>query len=377
MNAKELAREALALIDGAKARDGKLTDTELSRLKTIDNLLAGVPSKDDPGVKADEELWARMQSATRTNAVKSGKGHLSLKLDAEGTKAALTNQRGVGIKALLADGASVAPVSLDADIVAEGKPATSLLDLLPIIRQESPAYRYLRQVTRTNAAKPVARGELKPESAYALEPINGMLKIVAHVSEPIHEFDLADFASLETFLKSELLYGLHVALVTQALNGDGTGANFTGLNTVSGVLTQSFSGDAFTTLRKALTSLELAGHVPSGIAMHPTAWEGIELAREDGATGGFLLNGGPVNVAQRKLWGVPVAATSAVPAGTAWVLSDGAAHLRMDADAPGALLAWGRVGDDFQRNQVRARAELRADLSVERPGGIVKVSLTA
>ena len=72
-----------------------------------------------------------------------------------------------------------------------------------------------------------------------------------------------------------------------------------------------------------------------------------------------------------------MAATAAVPVGTAWVLSEGSAHIRLGADAPGADLEWGMVGDDFARNQIRARAEPRADLSVERPGGIVKVTLTA
>lgn len=182
---------------------------------------------------------------------------------------------------------------------------------------------------------------------------------------------------METFLKSELLGGLNAALVTQALNGDGVGENFTGLNTTSGILTQAFSGDTFTTVRKSLTALEVAGHVPNGIAMHPTDWKAFELARENGATGAFIMSAAPVDVARRLLFGVPVAATAAVPVGTAWVLSEGSAHIRIDADAPGAVLEWGMVGDDFARNQIRARAELRADLSVERPGGIVKVSLTA
>lgn len=386
MNAKELAREALALIDGAKARDGILTAAERARLKAIDDILEGGPSKNaDPhGLRAEqaraEAVLKSMFDGTykSTNAAKSGKGHLSLKLDADGAKAALTTSSGgVGLKALLAEGVSVAPVSIDADPVAEGRPAASLLDLLPVIRQESPVYAYLRQTQRTENAKPVARGELKPTSVYGLTRVDGRLRVVAHLSEPVSKFDLSDYPSLETFLKVEMLGGLNAALVTQALNGDGVGENFTGLNATSGILTQAFSGDTFTTLRKSLTALEVAGHVPSGIAMHPTNWEAFKLARENGATGAFIMSAAPVDVARRLLFGVPVAATAAVPVGTAWVLSEGSAHIRIDAEAPGAVLEWGMVGDDFARNQIRARAELRADLSVERPGGIVKVSLTA
>lgn len=378
---QRLAKEALDLITRVKARDGKLTDSEQARLKAIDARM-GELDNDPTGLEAEHQKAAALVNSMFGGTYKASEsggtgGHLSFRLSREGVKSALSTSRGVGIKALIVDGSSIAPVSLDANIVAEGKPATSLLDLLPIIREDSSAYRYLRQTTRTNAAAPVARGALKPESKYSLTPVDGRLKIIAHVSEPIHEFDLSDFSNLETFLRDKMLYGLHLAMVTQALNGDGTGESFTGFNSVSGTLTQAFSGDVLTTLRKALTALELNGQTPSGIVMSPSDWEAIELLREDGATGGFMLSGGPVDVAKRRLWGVPVAATSAVPNGTAWVLSEGSAHLRLDANAPGAVLAWGRVGDDFQRNQVRARAELRADLSVEKPGGIVKVSLTA
>lgn len=101
------------------------------------------------------------------------------------------------------------------------------------------------------------------------------------------------------------------------------------------------------------------------------------MARENGTNGALIMNAAPVDVATRRLWGLPVAATSTVPVGKAWVLSEGSAHVRLHAQDPGAFIEWGMVGDDFAKNLVRARAEFRADLSVEKPGGIVNVSLTA
>lgn len=330
------------------------------------------------GVPTWEDLTTNFKAGPVADVDTGKPGHLSFNLSVKAARQAITTASGrVGLKALIAEGASIATVDYDTNVVAQGRPATSVLDLLPVLSVSEPQYAYLRQTTRTYNAAPVAPGELKPTSIYGLTRIDGRLKVIAHLSEPINKFDLGDIPSLDTFLRTELMAGLQAALVAQVFNGDGTGANFTGLANVSGILTQAFSGDTFTTLRKSLTALETAGYTPNGIVMHPSDWEAVELTREDGATGGFLLGNAPVDVARRKLWGLPVAATSTVPVGKAWVLSEGSAHIRMHAQDPGAFIEWGMVGDDFAKNLVRARAEFRADLSVEKPGGIVNVSLSA
>lgn len=43
----------------------------------------------------------------------------------------------------------------------------------------------------------------------------------------------------------------------------------------------------------------------------------------------------------------------------------------------GVNFQWGRVGDDFQRNQIRARAEIRAQVETYRPSGVIVADLTA
>src|SRR5680860_1452140 len=47
-----------------------------------------------------------------------------------------------------------------------------------------------------------------------------------------------------------------------------------------------------TTLRKARTGQEVKGERVTAVAMHPTDIEALDLLREDGATGGFLLDAG-------------------------------------------------------------------------------------
>ena len=65
---------------------------------------------------------------------------------------------------------------------------------------------------RTNAAAIVAEGSVKPTSTYTLVRIEDKLDVVAHLSEAIPRFWIIDNASLEAFLRSELEFGLQVAV---------------------------------------------------------------------------------------------------------------------------------------------------------------------
>lgn len=389
---QQITRAALAEQRNLTPAEGAEVDRALALLKELDA---------DPefraqmlSVKADEALFAQLSAAGPVEGTKApwerrpnpglvvaaadGEKRF-LRIDAKAAAVAPSGARGV--KALLAEGSSASPKVLDGGIVAQGRPAASLLDVLPVIVSEaqgdggSPVYSYLRQVLRTENAAPVAKGALKPTSAYGLTRIDSRLKVVAHVSEALDVYDLRDNAGLERFLQFEMAAGVASAITGQVLAGDGVGENIEGLANVSGIITQAFAVDALTTIRKAMTSLELMGAAAAAVVMHPSTWEGLELTREDGATGGFLLDSAPVDVAARRLWSTPVVAESRVPVGQAWVIGEGAVALRTDVSA--VEFSWGLVGDDFAKNQVRARAEIRADLEVIRPGAVVHAALTA
>ncbi len=389
---QQITRDALAAKRSLTPAEGAEVDRALALLKELDA---------DPefraqmlNLKADEELFAQLSAAGPVAGTKApwerrpdaGLGVAAadgakrfLRIDAKAAAVAPSGARGV--KALLAEGSSASPKVLDGGIVAQGRPASSLLDVLPVIVSEeqgdggSAVYSYLRQVLRTENAGPVAKGALKPTSLYGLTRIDSRLKVIAHVSEALDVYDLRDNAGLERFLQYEMAAGVAAAITRQVLSGDGEGENIQGLAAVSGIVTQPFAVDALVTIRKALTSLELMGAAAAAVVMHPTTWEGLELTRENGATGGFLLDSAPVDVAARRLWSTPVVAEAQVPLGTAWILGEGAVALRTDVSA--VELSWGLVGDDFSHNQLRARAEIRADLEVVRPGAVVRAALTA
>jgi hypothetical protein len=115
----------------------------------------------------------------------------------------------------------------------------------------------------------VAEGAVKPTSVCTVTKVPNSLVVVAHLSEGIPRFWLIDQVSLETFISSELDYGLRLAVEAKVL---------TDINGTSGIQTQTYSTSVLTTLRKGLTKLETAGYPASSIVLHPTDWEGVELA---------------------------------------------------------------------------------------------------
>lgn len=128
------------------------------------------------------------------------------------------------------------------------------------------------------------------------------------------------------------------------------------------------------TARAAITKVEVLGFTPYYFVMNPLDWERIETAQLD--AGQYVLNaegsrnGVPVDMAARRLWGVPVTVTTGVASGTGYLLSSGVAQIVTDGQI---ATEWSNAtADDFTRNQVRLRVEGRFDLSVTRPLGVVR-----
>lgn len=237
----------------------------------------------------------------------------------------------------------------------------------------SNTFSYLRQTVRDNQATVVADGEQKPTSLYSFDEVEDRYRVIAHLSEPIPQRYFHDDAQLGSFLASEMAGGLENAVEYQALFGDGTGENMTGILATSGIVTQAFATDSITTSRKALTQLQLEGITPNAWAVNPADAEAFDLLREDATSGQYLL-GGPAGEASKVLWTIPTALSTAIPVGTA-ILADwtqGKLQTRQEA-----TLHVDTSGELFDKNQVRFRVEGRYGLAVIRPRAFVKVTLKA
>ncbi|WP_411815620.1 HK97 family phage prohead protease [Gordonia sp. SND2] len=304
---------------------------------------------------------------------KAAAATIATKMTGGGTFHDRAHGLGDGAKALVSSGQVTTDIPVAPTVIPTGRPAVSLLDVIPTQRRTGPQYRYIRQNARDLNAAAVAPGATKPTSTMGTETIDGQVSVIAHLSEPVDKFVLSDAPQLTRFLQEELVYGLDVAIQAQLLTGDGTGANQTGILETSGVQIQAFDTSAIVSIRKALTKAEAAGYAPSVAVMSPADWEAIELtATSDDAV---AFRGVPIDLLERKLWGLRVVLSTELPAKTAIVLDPSS----VSVDTLGGLdIEWStESGDLFSKNQVQARVETRIGVSVYAPASIYKVTTAA
>jgi hypothetical protein len=131
--------------------------------------------------------------------------------------------------------------------------------VIPVTAHAIIEFSYLRQTVRTNNAAVVAEGAVKPTSIYTVNKIPNSLVVIAHLSEGIPRFWLIDQVSLDTFVSSELEFGLRLAVEAKVLAD---------VNGSSGIQTQAYATSVLATLRKSLTKLETAGYTPGSLVIH-------------------------------------------------------------------------------------------------------------
>ena len=272
------------------------------------------------------------------------------------------------------------PSPIAPEVVGISQVPRRVLDLLPrrAIEPGQPfgggnSFSYLKQTVRTNAAAFVADSADKPVSIYTVAEIEDRVRVLAHLSESIPERYFADHAQLETFLRSEMQYGLEKALEANVVSGAGTGETLTGILTVAGTTPVAYATDLLTTSRNALTALEALGVVPTAYVFNPTDAATLDLVREGAGTGQFML-GGPGSAAGMSLWGVPRIASLAVPVGQAILADWTQAEIVVREDA---VLAVDRSGAHFTNNTVVLRLEGRFGFAIKRPSSFAVLDLTA
>jgi HK97 family phage major capsid protein len=277
---------------------------------------------------------------------------------------------GMGVKALLTGEIQTPPAVTVAPLPTV--PAR-LLDLVPREELGEHTFAYLRQVVATNNADVVADNALKPTSVYSFEEIEDRARVIAHLSEPFPIRYATDHTSMLQVLDGQMEAGIFEAIERLIVSGTGTGEEWTGILNTTGVTQVAFTTDAVTTLRKARTAQELKGEHVTAVAMHPTDIEALDLMREDGTTGGFLLDSDAYErIFGRGVRGVP---SVAVPVGKAIVGDWSQTRLRIRQNAH--TLAATQAGDLFDKNQMKLRTEGRFGFQFFRPQALGVVDLTA
>ncbi len=371
--AKSVCEKARDARRDLTAAEQQAVDTALAEAKSINEKLAGEAKS--RGILS--QLDAMAADVYRHEEMGSGTfGGKTAHLALTGEHASRLADRlvksmprdSMGTKALASGQQTVSTILLP-EVVPQGRPALSVLDVLPL-RIVTPSYAFLRQSVRTLNAAPVAPGGTKPTSTVSVQSVENRLRVVAHISEQIQHYMLSDNVNLERFVVDELVYGLRVAVEAQVLTGDGTGENFTGVLSTSGIDAQPFNTDILTTVRKAITRLDGQGYTPGVIVLHANDWEAVELLMA--ASGATDTRGVPIDPVARRLWGVPVVVNTALGAGVGLVIGDGA--VTVDHDGRIETKWSDAVGTDFSQNAVRCRVEGRFGVSVNQPAAVVELA---
>ncbi|HZQ45543.1 MAG TPA: phage major capsid protein, partial [Verrucomicrobiae bacterium] len=239
--------------------------------------------------------------------------------------------------------------------------------------------RYISETSFSNAADTVAEGVPKPEQTFNLTEIDSPVRKVAVWAKASDEM-LADHDRVGPFINGRLLAGVELKLDTQLVSGSGIAPNLTGILNFVGIQAQAKGADtAPDAFLKAITKVRNPGFFePDAIVVNPTDWQNMRLLKD---TAGQYLGGGPFLgtygqggfVADVPLWGKPVVVTTAIAAGTALVGAfqiGGELYYRTGL----TLSMTNSDQDDFIKNLITVRAEIRAALAVVHPLAFCQVT---
>jgi HK97 family phage major capsid protein len=312
--------------------------------------------------------------------------HLSVPLGAEWNILEAAKAAGLQQKALITSNDTSGGAFIVNDRLAGYTPlvrqALGYLDILPTLTTTSDLVEYIVQDTRTNAAAPVAEATattgvtgLKPESALAFSLAQKPVEQIA-TWIPMTTRILNDAPMLRSAVDDELLYMLRETLEVQTLTGSGTSPNLQGVTTLGTIPTAAAGADPIGALFNAAMQVQIQGGVPAtAAALTAASWQALRLARENAATGslgGYIM--GPPNMpGPMSVFGLDLALSTAMPANTAIVGNFTPTTIAL-VQREGGTIETGWINDQFVRNMLTLRAELRAVQVIRRPKGLFKIT---
>ena len=252
----------------------------------------------------------------------------------------------------------------------------------------SPLVSYVKEATETQGAAATSEKTVKGQADATFARVNEQVGKVAAFFKITDEM-LQDVAQSESFLSNRLIAQVQREEENESLNGTGYPA-LAGILGRSGLQTAISAGTTGTlanpmllaeAIFKQRTAIRTTAFVePDAVILNPLDWQYIQLAKDGngqyyggGPFSGAYGNGGYSNVA--ALWGLKVVTTPRIAAGTALV--GGFQECGQFFRRQGVTVEMTNSNvDDFQNNLITVRAESRSALTVYRPGGFGKVTIT-
>lgn len=262
-----------------------------------------------------------------------------------------------GAKALVAGGSVATATSFDGTPVPLARPVAdlSLFNVLPVTVRETEDYTFTKQTVRNDQAAVVAVGTQKPTSVYTFGNVPNKLVRVAHVSQFIDSYLLADSQAAESFLVNEMTNG-----VWKKVNSLGV-TTFAG---TAGITTQAFQGNAMDSIYLGSSKAIDLGFSPDVVLISRADFDTLMLAKD--SAGNYLYR----NPNDSRINGLAPIISAGLPAKSAIVLDT--SKIGLSVDRAGTLTKWDAI-TRLDYNEARVLVEARVAFDVVAPESIVKV----
>jgi HK97 family phage major capsid protein len=255
-------------------------------------------------------------------------------------------------------------------IIATPNKDLRIRDLLNVQSTTSNAIEYILETGFTNASAIAPEKSLKPQSDIAFDIETASVKTIAHFIPATRQI-IADAPMLRNYIDGRLTYGLKMTEEAQILYGTGIGDNIAGIMTNANIQDAGgvIAGDSMIdSIRRAFTLSLLAGYPTTGIILHPSDWESIELAK---GTDEHYIWVNVANGGEPRLWRVPVVQSTGMHEGEYLTGAFGLGAQIWDREQANVRISEHHA-DYFTKNMLAILAEERIALTVYRPESFVK-----
>jgi HK97 family phage major capsid protein len=259
-------------------------------------------------------------------------------------------------------------------IFADPNTPTTMRQLLNAQPTTSNSIEYIVETGFTNASAIAPEKSLKPQSDLTFDIETASVKTIAHWIPATRQI-IQDAPQLRSYVDNRLTYGLQLTEESQILYGSGVGDNIQGIMTnpnIQDMGARATDNTMIDFIRTSITRSILAGYPATGIVLHPTDWETIELSK--GADGHYIWISVTDRGAQR-LWRVPVVESTALVEGEFLTGAFGLGAQIWDREQANVRVSEHHA-DYFAKNMLAILAEERLCLTTFRPESFVKGTFT-
>lgn len=341
-------------VEKANDLSSRLTDIEQ---KLVEGVLEGRNDANDIGA-----LLARNEDVlNQAKAITKARGKMVL--DGE-----FNTRNTIGLGSISGNEAHLNNTALRLqEVVAQPLTIVELINWTPVTESLIPL---LKESAHNFMADVVPEGETKPESELNFKVEELTISVIAHWVRVTNQL-LNDMPALVAYIRGRMAYGIRLKLEYLVINGNTT--SFSGLlKTGNSIVLPALTNPIDTV--SAAKAKAFASYVPpDAVIMNPEDWSVIERTK---GTDGHYIFGSPGATVTPVLWGVRVIQSAGMPKGKYWignVVMATEGYIREDV----AVELSTEDRDNFIKNLVTIRAEMRAAFGVIMPDACVTGDLDA